>query len=209
MAVESGKSSSKQCFEGSMLYVMYVKGYVCTIQTSNVACLSYQHQSYQPSCQPMGRRRLSGLVRVGGLLIVLCLANRFPWAQSAAKSAAPVTSTSKDERVLRRYQRHDGRLDGLLKRIKRPRLEFFESGGVKYWLPLSAEDAVVEGCSEDELAYLSGFSMEMGVWPVAQMEQSTSKSGNPLKGGTHCSGSKELSVAESIAKLMVVALRSP
>ena len=136
---------------------MYVKGYVCTIQTSNVACLSYQHQSYQPSCQPMGRRRLSGLVRVGGLLIVLCLANRFPWAQSAAKSAAPVTSTSKDERVLRRYQRHDGWLDGLLKRIKRPRLEFFESGGVKYWLPLSAEDAVVEGCSEDELAYLSGF----------------------------------------------------
>eukprot|EP00435_Cladocopium_sp_Y103_P024206 s1927_g5.t3 len=104
----------------------------------------------------MGRRRLSGLVRVGGLFISLCLVNHFPWAQSVAKSAAPARA-SRYERVLARYQRHHGRLYGLLKRIKRPRLESFESGGVKYGLPLRAEDAVVEDCTEDELAYLSGF----------------------------------------------------
>ena len=105
----------------------------------------------------MGRRRLAGLVRAGGLSIVLCLVSHFPWALSVAKSAALVTSTTRYERDLARYQRHHGRLDGLLKRIERPRLEFFESSGVKYWLPLSAKDAAIKDCSEDELAYLSGF----------------------------------------------------
>lgn len=39
----------------------------------------------------------------------------------------------------------------------RPRLEFVEIDGRNCRLPLSAEDADVEDCSDDELAYLSGF----------------------------------------------------
>jgi len=104
----------------------------------------------------MRRWRHSALVHAGGLLIFLSLVNHFPWAQSVAKSAAPASASTYD-RDLARYQRYHVRLYDLLKRIVRPTLKSFESGGIKYQLPLSAKDAVIEGCSEDELAYLSGF----------------------------------------------------
>ena len=104
----------------------------------------------------MRRWRHSALIRAGGLLIFLSLVNHFPWAQSVAKSAAPVSASTYD-RELARYQRYHVRLYGLLKRIVRPTLESFQTGGCKYPLPLSAEDAIIENCTEDELAYLSGF----------------------------------------------------
>ena len=104
----------------------------------------------------------SALVHAGGLLIFLSLVNHFPWAQSVAKSAAPASASTYD-RDLARYQRYHVRLYGLLKRILRPNLESFQTGWGKYCLPLRAEDAVNEDCTEDELAYLSVFLMEMGV----------------------------------------------
>ena len=89
------------------------------------------------------------------LLIALCFFNGIlPWAQSLAKSTVPLGA---NQRRLERCQRHKGRLQGLLKRIVRPRLEFVESNGTRFWLPLRAKDAEIEECSEDELDYLSGF----------------------------------------------------
>ena len=96
------------------------------------------------------------MVHAGGLLIFLSLVNHFPWAQSVAKSAAPASASTYD-RDLARYQRYHMRLYGLLKRIVRPTLESFQTDGVKYCLPLRAADAINEDCTENELAYLSGF----------------------------------------------------
>lgn len=58
---------------------------------------------------------------------------------------------------LEKLQRRRERLEGLLARIQRPRLESFEVDGKRYHLPLLAKDAEIEHCSEDELAYLAGF----------------------------------------------------
>ena len=59
--------------------------------------------------------------------------------------------------LLEKLQRRRERLEGLLARIQRPRLESFEVDGKRYQLPLLAKDAEIEHCSEDKLAYLSGF----------------------------------------------------
>lgn len=58
---------------------------------------------------------------------------------------------------LEKLQRRRERLEGLLARIKRPRLESFEVDGKRYQLPLLSKDAEIEHCSEDKLAYLAGF----------------------------------------------------
>ena len=58
---------------------------------------------------------------------------------------------------LEKLQRRRERLEGLLARIRRPRLESFEVDGKRYQLPLLAKDAEIEHCSEDKLAYLTGF----------------------------------------------------
>lgn len=58
---------------------------------------------------------------------------------------------------LEKLQRRRERLEGLLARIQRPRLESFEVDGKRYHLPLLAKDAEIEHCSEDKLAYLAGF----------------------------------------------------
>ena len=58
---------------------------------------------------------------------------------------------------LEKLQRRRERLEGLLARIQRPRLESFEVDGKRYQLPLSAKDAEIEHCSENKLAYLAGF----------------------------------------------------
>ena len=58
---------------------------------------------------------------------------------------------------LEKLQRRRERLEGLLARIQRPRLESFEVDGKRYQLPLSAKDAEIEHCGEDKLAYLAGF----------------------------------------------------
>ena len=58
---------------------------------------------------------------------------------------------------LEKLQRRRERLEGLLARIQRPRLESFEVDGKRYQLPLLAKDAEIEHCSEDRLAYLAGF----------------------------------------------------
>lgn len=58
---------------------------------------------------------------------------------------------------LEKLQRRRERLEGLLARIQRPRFESFEVDGKRYQLPLLAKDAEIEHCSEDQLAYLSGF----------------------------------------------------
>ncbi len=58
---------------------------------------------------------------------------------------------------LEKLQRRRERLEGLLARIQRPRLESFEIDGKRYQLPLLAKDAEIEHCSEDRLAYLAGF----------------------------------------------------
>ena len=58
---------------------------------------------------------------------------------------------------LEKLQRRRERLEGLLARIQRPRLESFEVDGKRYQLPLSAKDAEIAHCSEDKLAYLAGF----------------------------------------------------
>ena len=58
---------------------------------------------------------------------------------------------------LEKLQRRRERLEGLLARIQRPRLESFEVDGKRYQLPLSAKDAEIENCCEDKLAYLAGF----------------------------------------------------
>lgn len=58
---------------------------------------------------------------------------------------------------LEKVQRRNALLEGLLARIERPRLEYVEVDGKKYQLPLLAKDAEIEQCSDDDLAYLSGF----------------------------------------------------
>lgn len=58
---------------------------------------------------------------------------------------------------LEKLHRRRERLEGLLARIRRPRLESFEVDGKRYQLPLLSKDAKIEHCSEDKLAYLAGF----------------------------------------------------
>ena len=59
--------------------------------------------------------------------------------------------------LLEKLQRRRERLEGLLARIQRPRLESFEVDGKRYQLPLLAKDAEIQPCSEHRLAYLAGF----------------------------------------------------
>ena len=58
---------------------------------------------------------------------------------------------------LEKLERRRERMEGLLARIQRPRLESFEVDGKRYQLPLLAKDAQIQPCSEDKLAYLAGF----------------------------------------------------
>eukprot|EP00438_Fugacium_kawagutii_P035846 Skav205414 [mRNA] locus=scaffold582:22279:23553:- [translate_table: standard] len=104
----------------------------------------------------MGSRRGWLAAMAGSLMCFLFVSSEPQLTLTASKSAAPWISSRK-ERQFRRVQGRYHRLHGILKRIVRPRLEFVEIDGRKRKLPLRAEDADVEDCSDDELAYLSGF----------------------------------------------------
>ncbi|CAK9053309.1 unnamed protein product [Durusdinium trenchii] len=57
------------------------------------------------------------------------------------------------EKMQRRFER----LVSLLRRVERPHLESFECFGTMHTLPLRAKDAKIEECSDETLAYFSGF----------------------------------------------------